>query len=132
MRAIACWPIQYLTAFGIASQSPGYFPKAVYIATQMNRKRIPPTTSGHERAADPAGGAADGRASRAAAAGDAERAREEPPEPVDDEEDAGHVGVLLRHAGEREAAAEAVSHAARSVSRNLWKARIVANVKTSE
>ena len=46
MRAIACWPIQYLTAFGIASQSPGYLPNAVYIVAQMTRKRTPAVTIG--------------------------------------------------------------------------------------
>ena len=52
MRAIACWPIQYLTALGIASQSPGYFPKAVYMVAQMIRKRIAAVTIGPDRAAD--------------------------------------------------------------------------------
>ena len=51
MRAIACWPIQYLTAFGMASQSPGYFPNAVYIPAQMIRKRIAAVTIGPDRAA---------------------------------------------------------------------------------
>ena len=51
MRAIACCPIQYLTAFGIASQSPGYFPKAVYIAAQMTRNRIPADRIGAMRGA---------------------------------------------------------------------------------
>src|ERR1700693_3143574 len=41
MRAIVCWPIQYLTALGIASQSPGYLPNAEYISAQMKRKISP-------------------------------------------------------------------------------------------
>src|SRR5258706_13113445 len=41
MRPIACCPIQYLTALGIASQSPGYLPKAEYMRPQMKRKTRP-------------------------------------------------------------------------------------------
>ena len=99
MRAIACWPIQYLTAFGIASQSPGYLPKAVYISgpddeeedrrprrsarmrarTQRSRRRRPPPRP------------------RARAA---TQAAHEAPEPVGDEEHARHVGVFLGDARE--------------------------------
>ena len=50
MRAIECWPIQYLIALGIASQSPGYFPNAEYMPAQMTRKRMPAETRGERRA----------------------------------------------------------------------------------
>jgi hypothetical protein len=46
MRAIVCCPIQYFTAFGIASQSPGYFPKAEYMRAQRKRKTRPAVRSG--------------------------------------------------------------------------------------
>ncbi len=45
---MACWPIQYFTALSIAHQSPGCFPKAVYIVIQMIRKRTPAERRGNQ------------------------------------------------------------------------------------
>ena len=50
MRAMECWPIQYLMALGIASQSPGYLPNAEYMPAQITMKRTAAERTGAKRA----------------------------------------------------------------------------------